>query len=1089
MKSKYVNGTINKDIYIHTDSNTEHRVDELEKEIVLKQDKLTAGENITISEDNVISSVGGGAEVFVIHITNGDASTITVTKAEVIEAIENNQPIVIDYERTNSLGRPSTHYITAPVAVMTSQFLSREYELEGRVANPVDSEYRFYSISFNDMADFSFHERFIQSVSTVNSESTDEQIPTAKAVYDAIIANGSGSFYDSVIYYNDNATFNDEEAYLGEFNILADTSELKVTIGDTEYTLKKYTDGEHYAWVNEDHNVEIWNDGNVCYIWAENTNDQTLPVKIEGQVLNSEFASAVNDAVTYYDVYLDNQVITFNEQGIAELGSFNLNPEQTPKLLMTIDGTQEQLVYTWNGEVYVNEEDETIIGEEDGTWFLGPGTQGSIRISLSSADVKSDFKDAVLSVSGGSQVEIFDVTYQKPKSDIYGLYTLMDDKTIEDIYNTYDSGKTVLIRYNRQNDEEETIVQDNGAIKYIEIPSGTNTVVVWTVESIQTNYSDFPKGINPSVSYTIITNAVEFIDDEGNECYVRLKCDSAGGSSNQFTGYSEESGSSNVSFMLTSAAPKGQIDGEPTSWYLTDKKTFEDVYNAFMNGKTVYLVAPYNQIYNTYQVTSALHDGGSSKGPYDSYTIYAESFAGIDANGNVQMKYLQVEQGYDGTGTPFTLYNKTISNGGVETISYGAVDADEICTLLDSGKEVKVSHNGLIYDLHSLYGSDKYKSSVVSYGVQSDTDVPFLAWKVDRISNDYSQIQIAYSCYLTQSIINDDFGCAYGQIGVWLILNDEYNSVIKDTLYDTLINIPSDTKSGIIESKMSPYTEVTAQLTGPLNGGQSIEVNEADFNFHNQYGFYIVFALLDSKVSGMSYIATVGGIDGYNGIDWDPNVVSDVEPEDYSNAIVLHGLQAMVNHPGHADCWFSNSNEVFNNLTLNTDPDKDFNYIDMVNPSQAESKWVKFRQTSDNSFRNITVEDNEWFEEEIKIVDLVPIPDIPTVTTFYATYDSGLEAYVLGDNKTIQDLYNSIKDDIQTFVGVYDGFNVTKFQMGSANKHLQPLLGVSTFSVSGYCLDAQNPSGLTANCIYAYKANADSTLLYMTSQYIGNAEQ
>jgi len=24
------------------------------------------------------------------------------------------------------------------------------------------------------------------------------------------------------------------------------------------------------------------------------------------------------------------------------------------------------------------------------------------------------------------------------------------------------------------------------------------------------------------------------------------------------------------------------------------------------------------------------------------------------------MKYLQVEQGYDGTGTPFTLYNKTL---------------------------------------------------------------------------------------------------------------------------------------------------------------------------------------------------------------------------------------------------------------------------------------------------------------------------------------------------------------------------------------------------------------------------------------------
>jgi len=55
MKSKYINGTINKDIYIHTDANTEHRIDVLEEEIQTKQDKLTAGENITI-ENNVISA-------------------------------------------------------------------------------------------------------------------------------------------------------------------------------------------------------------------------------------------------------------------------------------------------------------------------------------------------------------------------------------------------------------------------------------------------------------------------------------------------------------------------------------------------------------------------------------------------------------------------------------------------------------------------------------------------------------------------------------------------------------------------------------------------------------------------------------------------------------------------------------------------------------------------------------------------------------------------------------------------------------------------------------------------------------------------
>lgn len=188
-------------------------------------------------------------------------------------------------------------------------------------------------------------------------------------------------------------------------------SELKVTIDGTEHTLYRHNDGEDIWWANDDGNLEIWDEHGNYYLESTSTTSQDCAVKVEGQVLTQEFTNAVNDAVTYYDVdvYLDNQVVTFNEQGIADLGSFNLNPEQTPKLLMTIDGTYE-IVYTWNGEVYVNEEDETIIGEEDGTWFLGPGA-GSISISLSSADVKSDFKDAVLSVTGGSQVEIFDVTY------------------------------------------------------------------------------------------------------------------------------------------------------------------------------------------------------------------------------------------------------------------------------------------------------------------------------------------------------------------------------------------------------------------------------------------------------------------------------------------------------------------------------------------------------------------------------------------------------------------------------------------------------------------------------------------------------
>jgi len=63
-----------------------------------------------------------------------------------------------------------------------------------------------------------------------------------------------------------------------------------------------------------------------------------LPVKVEGQVLSSEFVNAVNNAITYYDVYLDNQTVTFNEHNVAELGLLDINPEETQKLILTVYG-------------------------------------------------------------------------------------------------------------------------------------------------------------------------------------------------------------------------------------------------------------------------------------------------------------------------------------------------------------------------------------------------------------------------------------------------------------------------------------------------------------------------------------------------------------------------------------------------------------------------------------------------------------------------------------------------------------------------------------------------------------------------------
>ena len=60
MKPQYVSGTINKDVYLHTDATTIKRISNLETEVgnleSSKQDVLTVGDNITIS-DNVISAI------------------------------------------------------------------------------------------------------------------------------------------------------------------------------------------------------------------------------------------------------------------------------------------------------------------------------------------------------------------------------------------------------------------------------------------------------------------------------------------------------------------------------------------------------------------------------------------------------------------------------------------------------------------------------------------------------------------------------------------------------------------------------------------------------------------------------------------------------------------------------------------------------------------------------------------------------------------------------------------------------------------------------------------------------------------------
>ena len=88
MKSKYINGTINKDIYLHADAETLEKLSQAEEDIQnleeRKQDKLTAGENITISEDNVISATGGIDPEQLVTVITAEATDEQVPSAKAV---------------------------------------------------------------------------------------------------------------------------------------------------------------------------------------------------------------------------------------------------------------------------------------------------------------------------------------------------------------------------------------------------------------------------------------------------------------------------------------------------------------------------------------------------------------------------------------------------------------------------------------------------------------------------------------------------------------------------------------------------------------------------------------------------------------------------------------------------------------------------------------------------------------------------------------------------------------------------------------------------------------------------------------------
>ena len=192
-----------------------------------KQDTLIAGSGITIS-GNVISSEGGGSSINVVQ-TTGSSSADVMSQSAVTSSINAvSGAIPTDYinsiQADSDAGYERMYRFSTPSNF--NYFILRNAKINGRqVLN------KGWSTNVNQY-------NLVETsaiTSSVTSASTDSQVPSAKAVYDALQEGGGGlpeSAFTAYTASTDARLSEDEEVTAAALNTLNDAIDDKADASD-----------------------------------------------------------------------------------------------------------------------------------------------------------------------------------------------------------------------------------------------------------------------------------------------------------------------------------------------------------------------------------------------------------------------------------------------------------------------------------------------------------------------------------------------------------------------------------------------------------------------------------------------------------------------------------------------------------------------------------------------------------------------------------------------------------------------------------------------------------------------------------------